>query len=707
MSSRFHPLEPAEPVLDGSGTPYSPRYGDVYHTRWGALRQAESVFLRGNGLPDRWRGRPAFTVLETGFGLGMNFLALWQAWRDDPARSRRLHVVSLEAHPLRAADLAALHRQLVPEALRPLSDALLRGWPPLLPGLHRLDFEGGALTLTLGFGLAQELAGRLCLRADAFFLDGFAPDRNPDMWRPELLADLAGLAAPGATAATWSSAGAVRRGLQAAGFAARREAGQGGKQHITVAEFVGRPAEGGADRAGAGRASRLAIADVATVSPSSVDAGDGKAGATAGVHPGRRPWPGWTPAVVSERHALVVGGGPAGAGIAHALALRGWSVTVIDPAFAAGPAGLHEGHAAAALTPVIARGDNARARLSRAGSARALARWAGLPGEPALRCGTLHLARDAARAAEAADTLRALGFPSEWAEPADAAQASARAGLALDRGGVFFADGMLVRPPQLLAGLLAAPGVARIAAAVGRLEPAPGGGWRALGTDGAELARAPVAVVANAAAACALASAAVRGCGDRNHGAGGDHGGCPGSHDSDHGDHGDCAHGGRHDQDSPALPALAAMHALAGQITLLPAAALGGGPRCVVAGDGYLLPGTEGWCVAGSTYEHDAAEPRVSDDGRRANLAKAARLCPPADGLDPAGLPGWAGWRAVLPGRLPAIGPMPGAPGLWLACGYASRGLTWSALGGEIVGAALEGEPLPLERDLLAAIAPR
>ena len=110
---------PATVALDAEGRLYSPAYGDVYHSPAGALGQAEHVFLRGNGLPERWRGRDAFTVCETGFGLGLNFLALWRAWRDDPARSAVLHVLAVEGHPFALADLAALLARHAPAAGRP------------------------------------------------------------------------------------------------------------------------------------------------------------------------------------------------------------------------------------------------------------------------------------------------------------------------------------------------------------------------------------------------------------------------------------------------------------------------------------------------------------------------------------------------------------------------------------------------------------
>lgn len=623
MSSSYVPLTPAVADIDAQGRLYSPAYGDVYHSPSGALGQAEHVFLRGNGLPERWRGRDAFTVCETGFGLGLNFLAVWRAWRDDPRRARRLHVLSLEAHPFIREDLAALLARHAPEALAPLATQLAAQWPSLLPGLHRLEFEGGAVTLTLGFGDAQALAPRLSARVDAYFLDGFAPERNPRMWEAPLLKELARLAAPGATLATWACTGELRRALQEAGFEARRAPGYGGKWHMTVA----------------------------TAMPGAAAA----------------------PAAQDERarHALVVGAGLAGAGIAQALALRGWGVTVLDAGLARG-APAHAGHVAAALTPVLARDDNARARLSRAGSGRALARWAGLPGGAAPRvCGTVQLDRDAGRAAALADALATLAFPADWVRAVSRDEASALAGLPLARGGVFFGQGMLVQPSELIPALLATAGVRVAPGCVARLAR-DAGGWRALDATGATLGQAAHVILANAFGARQVLAAS--------------------------------------DLLAP-LPRVAQMHALAGEVTLLPAAALGGGPRCVVGGEGYLLPDTGSGCVAGSTYVHGATEARIGAEGQRVTLDKAAGLL--GDGLAalhdlaPGSLPGWAGWRAVLPGRLPAVGELAHAPGLWLAAGYASRGLSWSALMGDLIASRLCGEPSPLETDLSQLIAPR
>jgi tRNA 5-methylaminomethyl-2-thiouridine biosynthesis bifunctional protein len=618
-STAYQPLVPAEPIADARGLPYSAAYGDVYHSPAGAFAQADHVFLQGNGLPRRWAGRPGFTVCETGFGLGLNFLALWRAWRADPARSQRLHVVSFEAHPLRRADLARFVLALAEDDdTRGLARQLVQQWPPLLPGLHRLDLDGGRVSLTLGFGDAQILLARTRFVADAFFLDGFAPDRNPAMWTPELMLQVAAHAAPEATAATWCSAGAVRRALQDAGFVVQRRSGLGGKFHVIVAY----------------RASGAVL-----------------------------------PRAAAPAHAVVVGSGLAGAGVAHALALRGVPVTLVDEAGAAP----HAGHAAAALTPLLARDDNARARLSRAGSQRALARWSALPGAAApWRCGTLQLSRDAGRAADMASVLAALSFPEDWVRGVDVDEASAIAGLRVARGGIFFSDGMLVRPQALIDALTAHPGITRTRSRVLRLD-ACAGGWQACVQEGGALPAAPVVVLANAIGTPALLQASGL---------------------------------------LQPLPRMAQMHALAGEVALLPAGSLHGGARCIVGGEGYLLPAVDGYCVAGSTYAHGAAHSQVTAAGQAVILAKLQALLDTSAAQDvqalvPGDLNGWAGWRAVMPGRLPAIGQLHAAPGIYVASGYASRGLSWCALAGDVIAAELCGEPVPLEIDLLGAVAPR
>lgn len=621
MSSNYQPLTPATVAFNEQGVPMHPRYGDVYHPPWGALEQAARVFLRGNGLPQRWQGRDTFTVCETGFGLGHNFLALWQSWRTDPQRCHHLHVVSFEAHPFNRGDLAQLLGRLT-GAERGLADQLIQAWPPLLPGLHRLEFEGGHLTLTLAFGQIERLARQVTARVDAFFLDGFAPRVNPQMWSRSLFGQLVRIANVGATAASWCCAGEVRRSLRDAGFLVSKAAGYGGKREIMVATL--RPGLG-------------------------------------------------CPFVDTRRRdpVMIVGGGIAAAGVAQALSLRGHAVTVLDPVFTAGLGAAQRGHIAVALSPVISRGDDLRARLARAGVSRALQRWQGLTGQARpWRCGTLQLATTQADALEQQRALKELAFPSDWVRWLDAEAAAQQAGVPLSRGGLWFADGQRAQPERLLEALLTLPEVYCIGKAAARLGQTDTGDWAAFDAQGSLLATATQLVLANSSAVSSLLATLTQ---------------------------------------PVSLPKVAAMRRIAGQVAYFQGGKAGEA-HSVVAGNGYWLPAVTGLCTAGSTYLPDADASHLSEKALAQIAQQASALLGLAQqdlGARPGKNKGWAGWRAAVSDRLPVIGRIDGYPGLWLASGYGSRGLTWSALAGDVIAAELRGEPAILERELLRKIAPR
>ncbi len=275
MAPRSVSVVPARLERTAGGIPYCEEFADIYHSSDGGLAQARHVFLAGNDLPSRWRGRDSFCVLETGFGLGLNFLAAWHAWREDASRPGRLHFVSVEKHPFPAGDLAAALSPF--EELRVLAAALCRAWPPPVAGFHRLHFEGGRVILTVAFDDARDALRELDARADALFPDGFAPSRNPGMWSPEIVRELARLATPGCTLASWTVAGGVRTALADAGFRVEKRPGFAGKREMLVGVREGGPA-------------------VVPVDP----------------------------------RAVVIGAGLAGTLVAERLAVRGWDVALVD-----------------------------------------------------------------------------------------------------------------------------------------------------------------------------------------------------------------------------------------------------------------------------------------------------------------------------------------------------------------------------------------
>jgi len=223
-----------EPVAWRDGAPHSDRFGDVYRTRYNATAQARTVFLHGCGLPGRWQQRAHFTLLETGFGLGLNFLTTWAAWAADPQRCNQLHYVAIEAYPVGCADLLRSVEALedaTPEpdptlaTLQTLARQLATVWADLRPGVNRWAWADGHLTLELHVADVQTALASIDTRFDAVYLDGFSPALNPEMWSDATLTAVAQLCQPGTVLATYTVAGAVRRRLTALGFEVSRCAG--------------------------------------------------------------------------------------------------------------------------------------------------------------------------------------------------------------------------------------------------------------------------------------------------------------------------------------------------------------------------------------------------------------------------------------------------------------------------------------------------
>lgn len=235
------PIKHASLTWNEQGTPVSREFGDVYFSNENGLEETRYVFLSGNDLPARFcrHSRPQFVVAETGFGTGLNFLALWQCFRQFRQRQpdavvKSLRFISFEKFPLLLDDLIAAHR-FWPE-LTELASLLQAQWPPATPGRHRLSFDNDSLTLDLWFAdvnqALPQLRGDSGAAIDCWFLDGFAPAKNSDMWNDALFEQMANLTNPGGTFATFTAAGFVRRGLQQAGFEVKKIKGFGSKREM-------------------------------------------------------------------------------------------------------------------------------------------------------------------------------------------------------------------------------------------------------------------------------------------------------------------------------------------------------------------------------------------------------------------------------------------------------------------------------------------
>lgn len=227
------------PELDWS-QPDGPRarvHGDVYFSAEDGLAETRSVFLQGCHLEALFQQAAVPVIAELGFGTGLNFLATWDLFRRITPETARLHFVSIEGFPLRRED-AARALSHWPE-LKSLADELLSAWPGCRVGPHRRHFDNGRVTLTVFHDGIEAALPQMELIADAWFLDGFSPALNPDMWTQEVFGEMARMSRPGARVATFTVAGAVRRGLQTAGFSVSKEPGFGRKRERLEAVYEG------------------------------------------------------------------------------------------------------------------------------------------------------------------------------------------------------------------------------------------------------------------------------------------------------------------------------------------------------------------------------------------------------------------------------------------------------------------------------------
>ena len=413
---KHNTIQSANLEFNSEGTPVSRDFDDVYFSNDNGLEETRYVFLGGTQLEERFPAHPGplFVVAESGFGTGLNFLTLWQAFdafrRQHPdATLQRLHFVSFEKFPLKADDLRLAHQHW-PE-LATWAEQLQAQWPLPLAGCHRLLLDEGRVTLDLWFGDINELTDKLDdtfnQQVDAWFLDGFAPAKNPDMWTPALFAAMARTARPGGTLATFTSAGFVRRGLQEAGFTMHKTKGFGRKREMLTGEM------------------NSVLPDVK-----------------------RTPW--FARTASEKREVAIVGGGIASALLSLSLLRRGWAVTLYcaDEAPAQGASGNRQG----ALYPLLSPQDAALAQFFPAAFLYARRFYDALPVDFDHQwCGVTQLGYDEKSAQKIANML-AMALPAEVAHAVTADEVHASVGLATDCGGIQYPLGGWLCPAQLTAG---------------------------------------------------------------------------------------------------------------------------------------------------------------------------------------------------------------------------------------------------------------
>ncbi len=638
------PIQPATLAFNQHGLPWSAQFDDIYHPKAGAFAQAKHVFLSGNRLPERWQSTPSqrFVILETGLGLANNFLATWQAWRATPEPRSPLDFVSLEQHPFTGADLRRAHAHSpCPE----LVEALLAQWPALTHNLHVLSFEGAKVRLLLALGDALKWLPELHMQVDAFYLDGFAPSRNPSLWQPKVFKALARLAKLDATVATWSAARGVRDGLRAAGFEVTLAPGHGDKRDMTLGRYAPFFTPRSPHRSG----------------PVNHEL---------------------------EQHALIIGAGLAGCATAWGLAQVGWRSTVLDAATA--PASGASGNPAGLFHGIVNGQDGTHSRLYRSAALAIHKVVQDAITRHGVQGSTQGLWRLEARRSEAEmhALLSQLGLPEDYVQAHSKTSVSKHLGWQLSCPAWWFTKGGWVDPAGLCRAYLAMAdqqihfkGGQNVASL-----HADGDGWTACDIQGHPLCTAPVLVLCNAGDALRLL----------------------------------------HQPPNLLTP-------VRGQIswcsTPLQAAALGWpaqGPTQPLAGSGYALRMMESHCLWGATSQVCDLDPLVREQDHVSNLMQWAQLRgmtlnvrDAQNKVAAAQVQGRVGWRWTCADKLPLWGAMPTGlvkreglrfaqrvPGLWLCTGMGSRGITWSALAGQVMAALISGTACPLEASLLNAVDP-
>lgn len=430
--TRLPPL--AELSWTPEGAPRATAFDDVYFSRAGGLAEAEAVFLAGCGLPEAWRNKGRFAICELGFGSGLNVLAAWRAWKKTRSPHAILHISTIEAFPLAEAD-AARALACFPE-LEPFSQRLLAHWPVRAYAPQRFWCADDGFALTVFTGDAETVLAGIDARFDAWFLDGFSPARNEAMWTPTLFAEIARLSAPGARVATFTVAGAVRRGLESAGFTVAKRPGFGAKR-----ERLEAMERGSSDPLTTPDAAGLKIR-------------------------------------VPVKRVAVIGAGIAGAACAAALTRRHVETVVLEAARDLGAGA--SGNPASLVMPRLDRG-GALSVLFLATYLEAIATYASL-GEGVFEPSGVEQRPEARNAEAIADLLVDPPLPEDWLR-------------ALPGGAALHVRAGLVRPRRAIERLLQGATLLR-EAPVQRLDASPEGGWTLRAPDGRAMLKADVVVLA-------------------------------------------------------------------------------------------------------------------------------------------------------------------------------------------------------------------
>lgn len=412
----------ADLIWDEVGHPISKHHNDVYYSRENGIEETQHVFLANNHIGQRIQEtdtRPHLTVAEIGFGTGLNFLCCWLEWHQKKATGNvvPLHFVSVENTPLLASDLAKALANW--PSLSHLSEQLLEQYPLAVKGCHRLVFEQGLVTLTLYIGDAEEQFNHALFLADAWFLDGFAPHKSPEMWSSTLFDIIGRHSAQNATFSTFSVAGVIRRGMQQVGFNVVKVPGFGRKKEMQAGQFV---------------------ANTNTSINQQLDL------------PWFRGSLGNTPNLSAcDYDVTIIGAGLAGATTATVLTARGLKVLVIEKQNEPGKGG--SGNPQGALYNKFSSDFNVQTEYALSNLLFSQSYYHRTQKQSDVKfwnkCGLIQVAWSEKEGKKQADFLERNQYPKNLLTPIDAKQATSISGVPLNHGGLYFPHSGWVAPKKL------------------------------------------------------------------------------------------------------------------------------------------------------------------------------------------------------------------------------------------------------------------
>ncbi|GAA0310121.1 FAD-dependent 5-carboxymethylaminomethyl-2-thiouridine(34) oxidoreductase MnmC [Psychrobacter aestuarii] len=649
----------------GSMVPVSGEFGDVYFSHVDGLAESRYVFIEHNHLPERLQklqARQCFTVAEIGFGTGLNVLALWQLWRTLRAAhshlaDARLHIITTEKYPLTLSDLTQILRMWQTRApeLGEMIEALLAAYPPLIAGCHRLHFDNDNVTLDIWLGDASasflQWVKPSVGGVDAWFLDGFAPSCNEDLWATTIFESMQRLSSATATAATFSCAGVVKRGLKAHGFEIKKVKGFGRKREMLIAWRA------------------------APDSESTIDTADSTEDSTLDADHDAVP-------SLPYQHVAVIGAGISGLMAAHTLASRGVTVTLLDKqAPLAGASGNPRALLAPKMTPLSHAAEHLHT-VSYLYSGRFYRQMDGMHTDPAAKTdaivtptGTMDLLTKANITA-----AQACAYPESVATALATEEARALSGLsdAATKTHVYLPQAALINPQALKEVILAHPRIRYQTFEVAHLsEQAHGVQLLASDTNSAPLF-ADAAIVCGAYDSPKLvpslfACRKIRG------------------------------------QLSWFTPSAEQLDSL----PKLPLK-YGGycAPFVATAADAALNPvqAAAPQFLLGASFVRNDTDTAIRVEEHQHNRDKLVSALPELEDILPSDVGQWqarVGIRAQTPDYHPLVGQVTGSQHIWTLCGMGSKGYAFAPLCAQVLADMMGGNIVPVSQRVLASLSPQ